>query len=100
MELSVFSWGGIFPTKAYAFDQARKTIPAGLELGNWKASKDSVATAGISLGSQEARRTARLPPHGFAHTRHELVTRSEALASLLSEGVQELPDLDACNEIA
>ncbi len=37
MELSVFSWGGVFLTKASAFDQARKTIPAGLELGNQKA---------------------------------------------------------------
>ncbi len=37
MALSVFSWGGVFPTRASAFDQARKTIPAGSEPGNQKA---------------------------------------------------------------
>jgi len=72
----------------------------GFLLVSANACKDSVATAGISLGGQQARCTARLPPHGFAHPLHEIVAVSEALASLFSEGVQELPDLDACNEIA
>jgi hypothetical protein len=93
VELSVFSWGGVFPTRASAFDQARKTILGGLEPGNWKADKDSVATVEISLGGQQARRTARLLPRGFADPLHEFVAVGQSLDALLSEGVQEFPVL-------
>ncbi len=95
MELSVFSWGGVFPTRASAFDQARKTTLAGSEPGNWKAYKDSVATAGISLGSQEARCTARLLPRGFAHPLHEIVAVGQSLDALLWKEYKSFQSLRA-----
>ncbi len=48
---------------------------------------------GFPLGSQEARRTARLLPCGFPDPLHEFVAVDQPLDALLSEGVQELPVL-------